>query len=224
MLLFALTTVAQPVYYNSVCVPVSQSALPEAPPPAPTPLKHWNLFVCRRLFFALTSGGGGVRGQKSSQQRKRRCHSQGKRLLSVGYVGCPHRAGDLLPGPNGSVHGQRGRKALERTPGAWADSSVEQQSCHSPPAVHHLPAFHPCLCWSVFEKKEKGVFIADVPSVMAQRGAGSPQPYCTPARILPPTRGFGVPMFYDPTQTSSSCVYTSSFFLLVRACGRLALF
>lgn len=224
MLLFALTTVAQPVYYNSVCVPVSQSALPEAPPPAPTPLKHWNLFVCRRLFFALTSGGGGVRGQKSSQQRKRRCHSQGKRLLSVGYVGCPHRAGDLLPGPNGSVHGQRGRKALERTPGAWADSSVEQQSCHSPPAVHHLPAFHPCLCWSVFEKKEKGVFIADVPSVMAQRGAGSPQPYCTPACILPPTRGFGVPMFYDPTQTSSSCVYTSSFFLLVRACGRLALF
>lgn len=224
MLLFALTTVAQPVYYNSVCVPVSQSALPEAPPPAPTPLKHWNLFVCRRLFFALTSGGGGVRGQKSSQQRKRRCHSQGKRLLSVGYVGCPHRAGDLLPGPSGSVHGQRGRKALERTPGAWADSSVEQQSCHSPPAVHHLPAFHPCLCWSVFEKKEKGVFIADVPSVMAQRGAGSPQPYCTPARILPPTRGFGVPMFYDPTQTSSSCVYTSSFFLLVRACGRLALF
>lgn len=224
MLLFALTTVAQPVYYNSVCVPVSQSALPEAPPPAPTPLKHWNLFVCRRLFFALISGGGGVRGQKSSQQRKRRCHSQGKRLLSVGYVGCPHRAGDLLPGPSGSVHGQRGRKALERTPGAWADSSVEQQSCHSPPAVHHLPAFHPCLCWSVFEKKEKGVFIADVPSVMAQRGAGSPQPYCTPARILPPTRGFGVPMFYDPTQTSSSCVYTSSFFLLVRACGRLALF
>lgn len=224
MLLFALTTVAQPVYYNSVCVPVSQSALPEAPPPAPTPLKHWNLFVCRRLFFALTSGGGGVRGQKSSQQRKRRCHSQGKRLLSVGYVGCPHRAGDLLPGPSGSVHGQRGRKALERTPGAWADSSVEQQSCHSPPAVHHLPAFHPCLCWSVFEKKEKGVFIADVPSVMAQRGAGSPQPYCTPACILPPTRGFGVPMFYDPTQTSSSCVYTSSFFLLVRACGRLALF
>lgn len=224
MLLFALTTVAQPVYYNSVCVPVSQSALPEAPPPAPTPLKHWNLFVCRRLFFALTSGGGGVRGQKSSQQRKRRCHSQGKRLLSVGYVGCPHRAGDLLPGPSGSVHGQRGRKALERTPGAWADSSVEQQSCHSSPAVHHLPAFHPCLCWSVFEKKEKGVFIADVPSVMAQRGAGSPQPYCTPARILPPTRGFGVPMFYDPTQTSSSCVYTSSFFLLVRACGRLALF
>lgn len=224
MLLFALTTVAQPVYYNSVCVPVSQSALPEAPPPAPTPLKHWNLFVCRRLFFALTSGGGGVRGQKSSQQRKRRCHSQGKRLLSVGYVGCPHRAGDLLPGPSGSVHGQRGRKALERTPGAWADSSVEQQSCHSPPAVHHLPAFHPCLCWSVFEKKEKGVFIADVPSVMAQRGAGSPQPYCTPVRILPPTRGFGVPMFYDPTQTSSSCVYTSSFFLLVRACGRLALF
>lgn len=224
MLLFALTTVAQPVYYNSVCVPVSQSALPEAPPPAPTPLKHWNLFVCRRLFFALTSGGGGVRGQKSSQQRKRRCHSQGKRLLSVGYVGCPHRAGDLLPGPSGSVHGQRGRKALERTPGAWADSSVEQQSCHSPPAVHHLPAFHPCLCWSVFEKKEKGVFIADVPSVMAQRGAGSPQPYCTPARILPPTRGFGVPMFYDPTQTSSLCVYTSSFFLLVRACGRLALF
>lgn len=224
MLLFALTTVAQPVYYNSVCVPVSQSALPEAPPPAPTPLKHWNLFVCRRLFFALTSGGGGVRGQKSSRQRKRRCHSQGKRLLSVGYVGCPHRAGDLLPGPSGSVHGQRGRKALERTPGAWADSSVEQQSCHSPPAVHHLPAFHPCLCWSVFEKKEKGVFIADVPSVMAQRGAGSPQPYCTPARILPPTRGFGVPMFYDPTQTSSSCVYTSSFFLLVRACGRLALF
>lgn len=224
MLLFALTTVAQPVYYNSVCVPVSQSALPEAPPPAPTPLKHWNLFVCRRLFFALTSGGGGVRGQKSSQQRKQRCHSQGKRLLSVGYVGCPHRAGDLLPGPSGSVHGQRGRKALERTPGAWADSSVEQQSCHSPPAVHHLPAFHPCLCWSVFEKKEKGVFIADVPSVMAQRGAGSPQPYCTPARILPPTRGFGVPMFYDPTQTSSSCVYTSSFFLLVRACGRLALF
>lgn len=202
---------------------MSQSALPEAPPPAPTPLKHWNLFVCRRLFFALTSGGG-VRGQKSSQQRKRRCHSQGKRLLSVGYVGCPHRAGDLLPGPSGSVHGQRGRKALERTPGAWADSSVEQQSCHSPPAVHHLPAFHPCLCWSVFEKKEKGVFIADVPSVMAQRGAGSPQPYCTPARILPPTRGFGVPMFYDPTQTSSSCVYTSSFFLLVRACGRLALF
>lgn len=224
MLLFALTTVAQPVYYNSVCVPVSQSALPEAPPPAPTPLKHWNLFVCRRLFFALTSGGGGVRGQKSSQQRKRRCHSQGKRLLSVGYVGCPHRAGDLLPGPSGSVHGQRGRKALERTPGAWADSSVEQQSCHSSPAVHHLPAFHPCLCWSVFEKKEKGVFIADVPSVMAQRGAGSPQPYCTPARILPPTRGFGVPMFYDPTQTSSSCVYTSSLFLLVRACGRLALF
>lgn len=224
MLLFALTTVAQPVYYNSVCVPVSQSALPEAPPPAPTPLKHWNLFVCRRLFFALTSVGGGVRGQKSSRQRKRRCHSQGKRLLSVGYVGCPHRAGDLLPGPSGSVHGQRGRKALERTPGAWADSSVEQQSCHSSPAVHHLPAFHPCLCWSVFEKKEKGVFIADVPSVMAQRGAGSPQPYCTPARILPPTRGFGVPMFYDPTQTSSSCVYTSSFFLLVRACGRLALF
>lgn len=182
-------------------------------------------FVCvSSSFLCFNLGGGGVRGQKSSQQRKRRCHSQGKRLLSVGYVGCPHRAGDLLPGPSGSVHGQRGRKALERTPGAWADSSVEQQSCHSPPAVHHLPAFHPCLCWSVFEKKEKGVFIADVPSVMAQRGAGSPQPYCTPARILPPTRGFGVPMFYDPTQTSSSCVYTSSFFLLVRACGRLALF
>lgn len=64
MLLFALTTVAQPVYYNSVCVPVSQSALPEAPPPAPTPLKHWNLFVCRRLFFALTSGGGGPGTEK----------------------------------------------------------------------------------------------------------------------------------------------------------------
>lgn len=65
MLLFALTTVAQPVYYNSVCVPVSQSALPEAPPPAPTPLKHWNLFVCRRLFFALTSGGGGSGDRKA---------------------------------------------------------------------------------------------------------------------------------------------------------------
>lgn len=73
MLLFALTTVAQPVYYTlfvSSClrVPFGPTSLPEVPPPTSAPLKHWNLFVCCLLcfFFNLGRGSSGlsVEGQR----------------------------------------------------------------------------------------------------------------------------------------------------------------
>lgn len=67
MLLFALTTVAQPVYYTlfvSSClrVPFSPTSLSEVPPPTSTPLKHWNLFVCCLwVCFVLFLTLGGVK-------------------------------------------------------------------------------------------------------------------------------------------------------------------
>lgn len=173
------------------------------------------------LCFNLGRGSG---GRKAHGKGSGGATIGGKRLLSVGYMGCSHCTEDLLPGHNGSIQGSWGRKALEETPGAWADSSAEQQSCHFPPAVRHPPGFSFLPLLEHVLKERQGVFIADVPSATAQRGAGSSQPCCTPARILPPTRGFGVPVFYDTTQTSSSCVYTSFFLLSGRACGQLALF
>lgn len=84
MLLFALTTVAQPVYYTLVCVFMSQSALPSPrlPPPAPTPLKHWK-FVCMLsslfVFEPWEGGRWAVRRTEASGvlwRWKHRCHYQ----------------------------------------------------------------------------------------------------------------------------------------------------
>lgn len=35
-----------------------------------------------------------------------------------------------------------GEKALEQTPGAWADSRAGKQSCHFPPTIYYFLAFH----------------------------------------------------------------------------------
>lgn len=73
MLLFALMTVAQPVYYTlfvSSClrVPFGPTSLPEVPPPTSAPLKHWNLFVLSSLFFFFNLGRGSSGLSKGGQR------------------------------------------------------------------------------------------------------------------------------------------------------------
>lgn len=134
---------------HSVCVSVSQSTLPEAPPPAPTPLKHWNLFVCRRLFFALTSGGGPGAEKLAAKEAE---------VPQLGGSDCSRW--DIWGVPTALRICSQVTMAQYRDHGEGKPSKKPQvhgliAARSNRAAISLLPfvtllAFHFCLCWSMF--------------------------------------------------------------------------
>lgn len=72
------------------------------------------------------------------------------------------RLGRSTPVFNDSINGkrgERGEKALEQTPGAWADSRAGKQRCHFPPTIYYFLAFHFLSLFECsFKRKKRSIY------------------------------------------------------------------